>query len=596
MAATTTCSTGRDVPIRTALMRYIVRLFAESGDAEDGTAAMVHEDIRSCLGVKDRRTWLKHLHGFERDRLLSVCYGKNQYAPTMVRAGEMLWHSEDKMLWQGYGNGVRSKHLRDGDAVACLRLEADVAASTRTCHGARTARTMARPMKTGRRKRRYAMALPENAMACEDAMALPEEGQASWCGTDKHLRDKFLQDNDAMAYLRTETGVSVQACRSISPVDNLACVLTKKKIARFHAMAFPQGNAMAYGNAMTFSADCQVPWQENAMALSCRPDSGFVLDFSKVLYFSDFENSDNYRYIINITYSKNTKIIKHQVRSVLSFTDSGNFSEKVTHTHFCAAKTEKGRRKEKAGGGQLTRGRQAEAGAAETTAVTVPERQATTVLSMDVEDSGNVWLKWVRDTAHTLSADANDFYAFSDRWLARAKMNGKLAKYQIHSIKDFIIQDFMKEQTEKNNEMVLASAMNAATANAQCATRTTMPMTSQGIAPMTTATQQGLRIPRGVTLCNRWGTTRDKQMEVRGIAADYEYQINKILLGRGKEVGLHKLMELHDIFRLNIPGYAARYPGIGHDDARGYKTAVEWICAAARAGVSPKNILQQAGF
>lgn len=593
MAATTTFSTGRDVPGRTALLRYIIRLFAESGDAEDWTAAMVHEDIRSCLGVKDRRTWLKHLHGFERDRLLSVCYGKNQYAPTIVRAGEMLWHFEDKMLWHGYGNGGQSKPLRDSDAVTCLRLEADGVASTRTCHGAHPARTMARPMKTGRRKRLYAMALPANAMACEDAMAFPEEGQTPWYGTDKHVRDKSLQDNDAMACLRVETGVSAQACRSTSPVDNLSCTLKKKKMEQFHAMTFSQKNAMAYGNAMALSADCRVSWQENAMALSCRPDSGFVSNFSNVLYFSDFGKIDNCKYIINITYSKNTKIIKHQVRSVLSFTDSGKISEKVTHTHFCAVKTEKGRRKEKAGGGQLTRGRQTGGGATEATAGIVPERQASTVLSMD--GSGNVWLQWVRDTAHTLSADENDFYAFSDRWLARAKINGKLAKYQTHSIKDFIIQDFMKEQNDKCNETAVAAAMQSVAACTPQA-RITQSSTSTSAAEPASMTSAGLRIPRGVKLAFIWGSLKDKQSELRGIAANYEYYLNKILLGRVQEVGLGTLMELHDIFRLNIPGYAARYPGIGHDDARGYKAAEEWICAAARAGYSPKNILQQAGF
>lgn len=584
MAATTSFSTGRDAPIRTALLRYIIRLFAESGDAEDRTAAMVHEDIRSCLGVKDRRTWLRHLHGFEQDRLLDVCYGKNQYAPTIVRAGEMLWH--------GYGNGGQSKRLRDGDAVACLRVEAGVAASTRTCHGTRPARTMARPLKTGRQKRLYAMALPANAMACEDAMAFPEEGKTPWYGIDKHVRDKSLQDNEAMACLRVETGVSAQACRSTSPVDNLSYARKKKKIEQSCAMAFPQENAMAYGNAIALSADCRVPWQENAMALSCRPDSEFVSNFVNVLYFNCFENPDNYRYIINITYSQNTKIIKHQVGSVLSFTDSGKISEKVTHTHFCAAKTEKGRRKEKSGGGQLTRRRQVEADATESTAVTVPERLASTVLSMD-GSSGNIWLQWVRATAHTLSADENDFLAFSDRWLARAQMNGKLAKYQTHSIKDFIIQDFMKEQNDKCNETAVAAAMQSVAA---------CPPQAR-IAPSSSSTQEaaqayiasaGLRIPRGVTLCHRYGRLQERQMELKGIAANYEYYIRKILAGH--EVGLGTLMELHDIFRLNIPGYAARYPGIGHDDARGYKAAEEWICAAARAGYSPKHILQQAGF
>lgn len=182
--------------------------------------------------------------------------------------------------------------------------------------------------------------------------------------------------------------------------------------------------------------------------------------------------------------------------------------------------------------------------------------------------------------------DRDAFGAFSDRWIARARLNGKLAKYQTHSIKDFIIQDFMKEQTDKCNEAVMIAAIQSATA----------PIAPQATASMPMQTQ-GLRIPRGVTLSNRWwGSTKDKQMELRGIAADYEYCIGKILLGRRQEVGLHKLMELHDIFRLNIPAYAARYPGIGHDDERGYQAAEQWICAAARAGYSPKYILQQAGF
>ncbi len=32
-------------------------------------------------------------------------------------------------------------------------------------------------------------------------------------------------------------------------------------------------------------------------------------------------------------------------------------------------------------------------------------------------------------------------------------------------------------------------------------------------------------------------------------------------------------MELHDIFRLNVPGYVARYPGVGLGDNRGYNAA-----------------------
>ncbi len=565
---------GRSLATVTRLLRYLQRRFSE-GDPSDPAVCMVHDEIRSGLDIRDRRTWLKYLRRLEDERLVTVCYGKNQYVPTVVRPGVMLWHdgqedgsmpwhgcvAESKMPWHDNDRHRAARHLRHNDAMA-HRGEAD--ASQRRCHGTNAAKTMACTQRTRKINKPRAMASPR-----KHAMALSEECAMAYSSdclkTQKICKKYAIARTDAMAY-------SFDA-------------LKKSEISGFHAMA--------YG----------MPWHESAVSLSCGPESGFDAGFVNILFASDLENPDNDRYIINTKYSLNSKFIKHIVGSVLSSIDGGENPEKVTHTQFCSAKTERGRRKEKSGGGRLTAAARPSTlpvpGMAEAADMAVHQDDSgTVVLKTDGGDSSvNVWLQWVRQTAHRLTADETAFGAFSDKWLARARLNGKLAKYQTHSIKDFIIQDFMKEQTEKCNESAVAAAINAATGSMPV-TKTIMQPSTQGIAPMTstTATQQGLRIPRGVTLTNfnLWGSLKDKQMELRGIAANYEHWITQLL--RGREIGCGTLMELHDIFRLNVPGYAARYPGVGHDDNRGYKAAEQWIFELARHGFSPRNILQQAGF
>lgn len=326
MAAQTT-NGGRGGTRRMSLLRYIVHRFSGNPEPE---ACLMHGDILSEVGIKDRRTWLKHLHGLEDDRLLSVCYGKNQYAPTRVRPGEMLRHLEDKMLWHGYEHGRQVKHLQDNDAMACLRVEAG--ASTRACHGSPPAKTLACPRKKRKKARSYAMALPKNAMAREDAMAFSEDEPVLWHEECKTARTKSLRNNDAMACLRVKADASTRACHSTSPVDNSVCAHGNRKLRRVNAMALSKKNAMASGNAMAISSACQVPWHFNAMTLSWRPDSDGKPGFCNIVFFSDLKNFDIYRYYINTEYSISSKFINLQVGSVLSSTDSGTVLEKVTHT------------------------------------------------------------------------------------------------------------------------------------------------------------------------------------------------------------------------------------------------------------------------
>ena len=218
----------------------------------------------------------------------------------------------------------------------------------------------------------------------------------------------------------------------------------------------------------------------------------------------------------------------------------------------------------------------------------IPEGQG-----MEYKSDAERWREWMRDTAERLGAREEDFTAFARKWIERARLNGKLQRYQMHSIRDFIIQDFSREMTTKAAERAMREAagcsmvMNGGyVADGQRAQQREFTPSGQAY-----QAQGGLNIPKGVTLQTKWGSMKEKKLELMGIADSYAWAIKKTLSGENR---LGELQELHTIFALNIPGYAERYGRTGGDS--GAASAKAYICAMVQAGYQPMNIMQQAGF
>lgn len=541
---------------RTHLLRYIVNRFA-SGD--EPSASLVHDDIFVETGIKDRRTWLKHLHGLEADRFLEVCYGKNQYALTVVRPGKMLWQY-DRAAGQGYGDHGRGERLPDTDAETCFRGVPGVT-SQKHC---RTATVGSSPLSSKKTDVQYfAMAPGKNAMARESAMAFSADGLVPRQGRGKGARTKRSQDFSAMACVRVEADASTRPRAAASPVGNFVNVRKTNAILKHNAMAKSE-NAMASGSAMAFSVASGVPWHENAIALSSRLDSGSKLIFDKIVYFSDLGAGVYFKNIYNLQESsKDSKIINLTVGSVLSSKDGGRLSEKRTHTQVCADKTREGRRKEKEGGGQLTAAK-TQTGQSGGRVYSAAHGTPTDATAM----TGDAWYRWAVETAHTIHAAEDEFVDFARKWLNRSMINGKFAMYKTHSIKDFILQDYNRWKQERRSEAAMRGAI------------------AMAAAPM-----PPLHVPNGVKLDGVMLSRKEKIAKLRGIAENYRYYIDKVL--RGEQIGIGDLIGLHDLFLLNIPYYAQRWQQASIEPE---EAASKWIYFQAQRGYTAQGILQQVGF
>ena len=210
-----------------------------------------------------------------------------------------------------------------------------------------------------------------------------------------------------------------------------------------------------------------------------------------------------------------------------------------------------------------------------------------------MSDTAERWREWMSDTAERLGAREEDFTAFARKWIERARLNGKLQRYQMHSIRDFIIQDFSREMTTKAAERAMREAAGYSMVMNGGYVAEGQRTQQREIAPSGQAyqAQGGLNIPKGVTLQTKWGSMKEKRLELMGIADSYAWAIKKTLSGENR---LGELQELHTIFALNIPGYAERYGYSGGDS--GAASAKAYICAMVQAGYQPMNIMQQAGF
>lgn len=551
---------GRGARRRTNLLRYIVDRFASEVAP---STSLVHDDILAEVGIKDRRTWLKHLHGLEADRFLEVCYGKNQYAPTVVRPGEMLWQY-NRAAGQGYGDHGRGEREPDSDAVTCFRGVPGVT-SQKHC---RTAPVGSRPLSSKKTDVQYfAMAPGKNAMAREGAMAFSAAGRVPRQGRGKGARTKHAQDFAVMACVRVEADASTRPRAAASLAGNFVNVRKTNAIKKHNAMA-KTGNAMASGSAMAFSVASGVSWHENAIALSLRPDSDSKPIFCKIVYFNDLENGVYFKNIYNLQESsKDSKIINLTVESVLSSKDSGHLSEKRTHTQLCASKTREGRRKEKEGGGQLTAAKTQIGQIGGLRAYSAAHGIPTDATAM----TGDAWYRWAVETAHTIAADEAEFVDFARKWLNRSMINGKIKTYKSHSIKDFILQDYNRWKQERQNEAAMRGAIAAG-------------MAARPMPPV---------VPKGVKLLDGWYSHKEKVAQLRAVAETYRYDIDKVL--RGEDIGGSALSDLHNLFLLNIPYYAERW-NLNMANIKQDEAAKKWIYFQAQRGFTSRNILQQVGF